>query len=62
LPVSTLRLRSSPGLDAAKLACLADDVLLRHDSSVVTNQDVEWLQVTAPDGTPGWAATKFLEY
>jgi len=60
--VSSVNLRSSPGLDAAKVACVADGVLLRHDSSVVTNQDIEWLQVTAPDGTPGWAATNFLEY
>ena len=59
---SCLNLRSSPGLDAAKVACLADGVLLRHDSVAVTNQDVEWLQVTAPDGTEGWAATEFLEW
>lgn len=59
---SCLNLRSSPGLDAPKVACLADGVLLRHASVAVTNQDVEWLQVTAPDGTEGWAATEFLEY
>ena len=59
---SCLNLRSSPSLDAAKVDCLADGVLLRHDSVAVTNQDVEWLQVTAPDGTPGWAATEFLEW
>ena len=59
---SCLNLRTSPGLDATKTACLADGVLLRHESVVVTNQDVEWHQVTAPDGTQGWAATEFLEY
>ena len=59
---SCLNLRTSPGLDATKVACLADGVLLRHDSYVVTNQDIDWLQVTAPDGTQGWAATEFLEY
>ena len=59
---SCLNLRSFPSLDAAKVACLADGVLLRHDSVAVTNQDVEWLQVTAPDGTRGWAATDFLDY
>ncbi|MCH8813723.1 MAG: SH3 domain-containing protein [Chloroflexi bacterium] len=59
---SCLNLRTSPGLEATKVACLADGVLLRHDSVAVTNQDVEWLQVTAPDGTQGWAATEFLEW
>jgi hypothetical protein len=59
---SCLNLRTAPGLDAAKIACLADGVLLRHDSVAVTNQGIEWLAVTTPDGTQGWAATEFLEY
>jgi hypothetical protein len=59
---SCLNLRTSPGIDATKVDCLADGVLLRHATVVVTNQDVEWLQVTAPDGTEGWAATEFLEW
>jgi hypothetical protein len=59
---SCLNLRASPGLDSDKVDCFADGVLLNHNRSVVTNQDIEWLNVTAPDGTQGWASTEFLEY
>lgn len=55
---SCLNVREAPNVDAEILACAADGVLL--SVGFLSDESGEWIEVTAPDGTHGWAATEFL--
>lgn len=56
-----LNVREFASLDAPVLTCAADGVLLRYDVPV-DQTEPEWLAVTTPAGTRGYASTEFLEY
>ena len=59
---SCLNVRERPAIDAPILDCAADSVLLRRTGAPEPHNGTNWLPVTTPAGTEGWASTAFLEF
>lgn len=56
---SCLNVRAEPSLSGQVLNCAADAVLLHIDAA--TPAAPGWVEVTAPNGTHGYASTRYLE-
>jgi hypothetical protein len=61
---SCLNIRIAPSLDADVLDCVADGVLLQRNGIAPANSSAggDWLEVSAPDGSSGYAAAEYLEW
>jgi len=58
---SCLNIREGMGPDRPSLECVADGVLLRRLGPPFSADGAQWLHVTSPGGTSGWANTQYLE-
>ncbi|MCC7368108.1 MAG: SH3 domain-containing protein [Chloroflexi bacterium] len=57
----SLNLRAGPGIGAAIVGRLAEDMLLRPLGLAATVDGLLWVQVQTAEGMEGWAAGRYLE-
>jgi len=56
-----LNVRAAPLTTAEVLGCFKDGVLLADRFETRVADGVTWVGVKAPDGTPGWASSQYLD-